>query len=262
MNFEIEKVYLLFLIPIILMVMYLISKKIKLKDKGISFININRFIIITILILAMCNISISIKTKDSSTIFLLDLSHSMSNYKGEIKEFVKSAIEASPSNNKIGIVTFGENQEIEQFLTYSKSFNDIQTSPIGNTTNIEEAIKFSLSMFKDSDYKRVVLITDGKENQGDILETSTYFKDNQIDFQVYKVDSEQVEDVYIEDIDILDKVAIGEEFSVTVNIKSNIKTKSKISVYSGREKKSEKEIDIEKGDNTFLFKDIQHKGGF
>lgn len=262
MNFEIEKVYLLFLIPIILMVMYLISKKIKLKDKGISFININRFIIITILILAMCNISISVKTKDSSTIFLLDLSHSMSNYKGEIKEFVKSAIEASPSNNKIGIVTFGENQEIEQFLTYSKSFNDIQTSPIGNTTNIEEAIKFSLSMFKDSDYKRVVLITDGKENQGDILETSTYFKDNQIDFQVYKVDSEQVEDVYIEDIDILDKVAIGEEFSVTVNIKSNIKTKSRISVYSGREKKSEKEIDIEKGDNTFLFKDIQHKGGF
>ncbi|MBE6058701.1 MAG: VWA domain-containing protein, partial [Clostridium sulfidigenes] len=219
MNFEIEKVYLLLLIPLIFMVMYLISKKIKFKDKGISFININRFIIITILILAMCNISISIKTKDSSTIFLLDLSYSMSNYKGEIKEFVKSAIEASPSNNKIGIVTFGENQEIEQFLTYSKSFNDIQTSPIGNTTNIEEAIKFSLSMFKDSDYKRVVLITDGKENQGDILETSTYFKDNKIDFQVYKVDSEQVEDVYIEDIDILDKVAIGEEFSVTVNIK-------------------------------------------
>ncbi|WP_346940753.1 VWA domain-containing protein [uncultured Clostridium sp.] len=262
MNFEIEKIYLLFLIPIILMTMYFISKKIKFKEKNVSFININRVIIVTMLILAMCNISISFRTKDSSTIFLLDLSHSMSNYKDETKAFVKNAIEASPSNNKIGIVTFGENQEIEQFLTYSKGFNDIQTSPIGNTTNIEEAIKFSLSIFKDSDYKRIVLVTDGKENQGDLLETSTYFRDNQVDFQVYKIDSEQVEDVYIEDIDILDKVAIGEEFSVTVNIKSNIKTKSKISIYSGREKKSEKEIDIEKGKNTFLFKDIQHKGGF
>ncbi|WP_346962361.1 VWA domain-containing protein [Clostridium sp.] len=262
MNFEIEKIYLLFLIPIILMIMYFISKKIKFKEKNISFININRVIIVTILILAMCNISISFRTKDSSTIFLLDLSHSMSNYKDETKAFVKNAIEASPSNNKIGIVTFGENQEIEQFLTYSKGFNDIQTSPIGNTTNIEEAIKFSLNIFKDSDYKRIVLVTDGKENQGDLLETSTYFRDNQVDFQVYKIDSEQVEDVYIEDIDILDKVAIGEEFSITVNIKSNIKTKSKISIYSGREKKSEKEIDIEKGENTFLFKDIQHKGGF
>ena len=262
MNFEIEKIYLLFLIPIILMTMYFISKKIKFKEKNISFININRVIIVTMLILAMCNISICFRTKDSSTIFLLDLSHSMSNYKDETKAFVKNAIEASPSNNKIGIVTFGENQEIEQFLTYSKGFNDIQTSPIGNTTNIEEAIKFSLSIFKDSDYKRIVLVTDGKENQGDLLETSTYFRDNQVDFQVYKIDSEQVEDVYIEDIDILDKVAIGEEFSVTVNIKSNIKTKSKISIYSGREKKSEKEIDIEKGENTFLFKDIQHKGGF
>jgi len=244
------------------MIIYFISKKIKLKEKNISFININRVVIVTILILAMCNISISFRTKDSSTIFLLDLSHSMSNYKDETKAFVKNAIEASPSNNKIGIVTFGENQEIEQFLTYSKGFNDIQTSPIGNTTNIEEAIKFSLNIFKDSDYKRIVLVTDGKENQGDLLETSTYFRDNQVDFQVYKIDSEQVEDVYIEDIDILDKVAIGEEFSVTVNIKSNIKTKSKISIYSGREKKSEKEIDIEKGENTFLFKDIQHKGGF
>ncbi|GAA0779549.1 VWA domain-containing protein [Clostridium subterminale] len=262
MNFEIEKIYLLFLIPIILMTMYFISKKIKYKEKNISFININRVIIVTMLILAMCNISISFRTKDSSTIFLLDLSHSMSNYKDETKVFVKNAIEASPSNNKIGIVTFGENQEIEQFLTYSKGFNDIQTSPIGNTTNIEEAIKFSLNIFKDSDYKRIVLVTDGKENQGDLLETSTYFRDNQVDFQVYKIDSEQVEDVYIEDIDILDKVAIGEQFSVTANIKSNIKTKSKISIYSGREKKSEKEIDIEKGENTFLFKDIQHKGGF
>ncbi|WP_346937498.1 VWA domain-containing protein [Clostridium sp.] len=262
MNFEIEKIYLLFLIPIILMIMYFISKTSKFKEKNISFININRVIIVTILILAMCNISISFRTKDSSTIFLLDLSHSMSNYKDETKEFVKNAIEASPPNNKIGIVTFGENQEIEQFLTYSKGFNDIQTSPIGNTTNIEEAIKFSLNIFKDSDYKRIVLVTDGKENQGDLLETSTYFGNNQVDFQVYKIDSEQVEDVYIEDIDILDKVAIGEEFSVTVNIKSNIKTKSKISIYSGREKKSEKEIDIEKGENTFLFKDIQHKGGF
>lgn len=262
MSLEIGRIYLLFFVPLILMLMYFISKKMKFKEKDISFININRVIIIAILVLAMSNISISFKTKDSSTIFLLDLSHSMSNYKEETKEFVKDAIEASPSNNKIGIVTFGENQEIEQFLTYSKSFSDIQTSPIANTTNIEKAIKFSINMFKDSDYKRVVLITDGKENQGDLLETSAYLKDNQIDFQVYKIDSGQVEDVYIENIDILDKVAIGEEFSVTVNIKSNVKTKSKISIYSGREKKSEKEIDIEKGDNTFLFKDIQNKGGF
>ena len=262
MSLEVGRIYLLFLIPLILMLMYFIPKKMKFKEKDISFININRAVIITILLIAMCNISINFKTKDSSTIFLLDLSHSMSNYKDETKEFIKDAIEASPSNNKIGIVTFGENQEIEQFLTYSKSFSDIQTSPIANTTNIEEAINFSLNIFKDSEYKRIVLVTDGKENQGELLETSTNLRENKIDFQVYKIDGEQVEDVYIEDVEILDKVAIEEEFSVTANIKSNIKTKSKVSIYSGREKKSEKEIDIEKGDNTFLFKDIQYKGGF
>ncbi|MFR1710517.1 MAG: VWA domain-containing protein [Clostridium sp.] len=262
MSLEVERIYLLFLIPLIPILMYFICKKMKLKENNINFVNINRCIIIMILILAMSNINIGIKTKNSSTIFLVDLSHSMSNYKEETKKFAKDAIEASPSNNKIGIVTFGENQEVEQFLTYSKSFNDIQTSPIANTTNIEEAIKFSLNLFKDSEYKRLVLVTDGKENQGNLLETATYLKNNQIDFQVYKIDNGQVEDVYIENIDILDKVAIGEEFSVTVNIKSNVKTKSKISIYSGRERKSEKEIEIEKGDNTFLFKDTQYKGGF
>ncbi len=262
MSLEFGSWYILFLIPVAIGIVCFISNKIQIGYKGDKFLSVNRMIILVLLILAMCNISINIRTKEVSTIFLLDVSHSMKDNKDEAVNFLKKGIENVPNKNKVGIITFGEDQQVEQFLTYSKVFNDVQTSPIATATNIEDALKFAITLFPENTSKRIVLITDGKENQGEILNTSTYIQEKGIDLKIYKIEQNQIEDVYIDDIEIPENITIGDEFSIVTNIKSNVKTKAKVSIFSGREKKSENVIDIEKGSNSFLFKDIQNKGGF
>lgn len=66
----------------------------------------------------------------------------------------------------------------------------------------------------------------------------------------------------VESVKVPDNISIGEEFTVTTTIESRIKTKGKLTLFSGRDKKAEEEVEIQKGTNTFVFKDVQTTGGF
>lgn len=68
-------------------------------------------------------------------------------------------------------------------------------------------------------------------------------------------------EVYVESVKVPDNISIGEEFTVTTTIESNVQTKESL-LYFLEGKKSRREIEIQKGTNTFVFKDVQTTGGF
>ncbi|GAA0084435.1 VWA domain-containing protein [Clostridium sp. CTA-7] len=262
MKIEIGNLYFLILIPIIFAFMYYSFKKYKPWSKNEIAIFISRVVIFTLLILAFGNITINLKGRNISTVFLLDVSESTSDFEESGKDFISTAIESMPKGNKAGVVLFGDNSKVDKVLNKKKEYKSIYDKPIRTATNIQEAVESALALFERGGSKRIVLLTDGEENQGDILKSIPLINEQKIDFKVYKITGEKGDEIYVDNVKVPDNISVGEEFSVSIDIKSNYATKAKLTLFSGRNKVGEQQVQIQKGKNSFVFKDKQSSGGF
>ncbi|WP_097033862.1 VWA domain-containing protein [Clostridium tertium] len=262
MKIEIGNLYFLILIPIIFAFMYYSFKKYKPWSKNEIAIFISRIVVFTLLILAFGNITINLKGRNISTVFLLDVSESASDFEESGKDFISTAIESMPRGNKAGVVLFGDNSKIDKVLNKKKEYKSIDEKPVVTATNIQESVESALGLFERGGSKRIVLITDGEENQGDILKSTPLINEQKIDFKVYKITGEKGEEIYVDNVKVPDNISVGEEFSVSIDIKSNYATKAKLTLFSGRNKVGEQQVQIQKGKNSFVFKDKQSSGGF
>lgn len=262
MGIEITRAYALVLIPVMLLIFYLISKKLNGVVRKDKLVLISRILILILIILGVSDITINLKGKNIETIFLLDVSESMSEFKDEGLKFIDNSLKEQPNHNKCGVILFGDNASVDKYMDASKNYEEFKSSPITIATNIEEAINSSFSLFDKRSSKRLILITDGEENKGDMLKTVNLLKKENVDLKVYNVDNFKGDEVYIDNVSVPDNISIGEEFSVITKIQSNIQTKVKLTLFSGRDKKGEQEVEVQKGENTFVFKDVQTSGGF
>lgn len=262
MGIEITRIYALILIPIILISLYFVLKKFNNLRRNNKVVLVNRIIIMILIIVGIADITLSIKGKNISTVFLLDISDSMSAFTENGIEFINEALEDIPKNNKAGVVVFGDNSSIDKIMDNKDEYRGIKSAPLVSATNIEEAINTSFSLFEKNSSKRIVLITDGEENKGNLLNTIPLLSKESIDLKVYKVNNETGDEVYVEDVKVPDNISIGEEFAVNISIQSNVQTRAKLTLFSGRDKKGEQEVELQKGSNNFVFKDVQATGGF
>lgn len=262
MKIEIGNLYFLILIPVIFAFMYYSFKKYKPWSKNEISVFISRVVIFILLILAFGNITINLKGRNISTVFLLDVSESASDFEESGKDFISTAIESMPRGNKAGVVLFGDNSKIDKVLNKKKEYKSINEKPVVTATNIQEAVESALGLFERGGSRRIVLITDGEENQGDILKSIPLINEQKIDFKVYKITGEKGDEIYVDNVKVPDNISVGEEFSVSIDIKSNYATKAKLTLFSGRNKVGEQQVQIQKGKNSFVFKDKQSSGGF
>ena len=173
MQLEFARPWALVLIPVMvaLIVVIRITKK-KINSKVIGELVV-RSVVVTLLVLAFSGISIRKQSDVTTTVFLIDMSDSLKdNWKKEI-EFVRESIAKMPSKNETGIVVFGADAQIEQFVTDKKAFTDAGSKVIGTATDIEQAVTTAMALFPDGSAKRLVLLTDGAENEGNVADIAT-----------------------------------------------------------------------------------------
>lgn len=261
MSIVIENLYGFICIPFVLLFLWwsLMKQKGAVLAKG--FI-ISRMVICTLLIGALCGISLQVMGKNVATVFLLDVSDSMRDFRDEGTHFIQQALEDLPKNHKASVIVFGGDSQMDKFLDTNKSYNKISATPISEATNIEQALQSALAYLPEESNKEVILLSDGQENEGNMLKVTQLIKNANVDFKVYKVGQKSHSEVYIDELKVPETIYKGESFSVTTKIISNVATKAKLTLFSGTEKKSEQWVDLEVGENTFVFKDIQTSGGF
>ena len=262
MKIELGNILFIVLIPIIFAFMLYSYKKFKPFSKNQKKIFITRIVIYVLLILSLANISVKIKGRNITTIFLLDSSESASEFKNLGKEFIANSILEMPKGNKAGVVLFGLDTKLDQGISKSKEYKSLGEVPIVTSTDIESAIERAYSLFDKNTSKRIVLITDGEENNGDMLKSIPIINNNNIDFKVLEITKQSKDEVYVDKITVPDNTAVEEEFTVTIDIKSNVQTNATISLFSGRVKVSDQNVTLQKGNNTFVFRDKQLTGGF
>lgn len=220
-----------------------------------------RCLVLLCVILAFSGMSIKKSSDRTTTIFLVDLSDSMKGVYAEETKFVQSAIAEMPDKNQAGIVVFGADAQIEQFVSEKKVFTDFQSQVTATATNLEQAVQTSLALFPDESACRLVLLTDGSENEGSIQELASSFAGTDVELKVVSYDSSVEKEVYISEMTLPDTIHQGDRFQVKTTIYSTDTVKASVSLYSGRTLKDQKDVILQKGENQLVFSDQGVEGG-
>lgn len=214
-----------------------------------------RIAVLALTVLAIAGTSIRRTSNITTTVFLIDMSDSTKDISGDEISFVQSAISEMPQKNQAGIVVFGEDAKIEQFVSNKKVFTDVQSRITATATNLQQAVQTAMALFPDDSAKRLVLLTDGAENEGSLADLAVSFSGSDIELKVVHYDSSIAEEVYVENVELPEKIAKGDQFQVNVEIIATEPTNATVSLYSGRTLKGQKQVSLQKGSNQLVFSD-------
>lgn len=252
----------LLLIPVVIVFLIITQKFMFTREKGVKIGQLAvRLLLFLALIFALAGLNIKITGKNSATVYVLDISDSVRNKKDEVIEFVNDSIENKKKNDTIGIVAFGADNKIEQILSENPIFSQFQTEVDTSSTNLEEAVKIALSQIPEETAGRIVLISDGNENEGSLKNVAADVISSGYVFEIKKIEEEITDEVYVSDLTVPQDVGIGENFNIEVEVESNVSTNATVKLYAGRTLKAQEQVYLQKGTNTYIFKDTQSDEG-
>ncbi len=208
---------------------------------------------VCILLLALFGVSVNRRDAVNTTVFLLDISDSNEQNLPAMEHDLKAALGRMPKDNQYGIVTFGKDALVEQFLTREDHFTKVMSVPDKTATNFEDALSQALAMIPAEGAGRVVILTDGKETKGDLGRMAPALLSRQVELFAYVYESEKGQDVYVEDVELPGYLYQGDLYSMTVTVVSNYETDARIQILTGGRETSAYDVHLNRGSNQFRF---------
>ncbi len=208
---------------------------------------------VLLLLLALFGFSVNKRSGVNTTVFLVDISNSNAQNLSEMEAYLDDALKEMPRNNQYGIVTFGKNSLVEQFLTREDHFSQIMSLPDQTATNFEDAMSRALAMIPANGAGRVVFLTDGKETKGSLTGAASALVSRQIELLALVYDTEQGQDAYVENVELPSYLYQGDSYSMTVTVESNYETDAQIQVWMGTMQTAGYDVHLSRGRNQFRF---------
>lgn len=263
MKVDIAYPYILFLLIPALALCLFFGKKLRMGNSIKKRATIAmRMFLITLIVFAMAGISVNMRQTSVATVYLVDLSASTQDGVSEMTDFVRDAFANLPEEELAGVVAFGYDTSVECFVKKKQQFTDFESMPVNSATNMEQAITTAMTMYPQGCGKRLVLLTDGQENAGDVKNMLSSLSANSVVLEVKRIEHEKQKEVYISDVDIPETIHAGDTFKVEVAVESTVDTSAVISLYAGKKLKGKETVSLQKGSNRFVFKDKREGEGF
>ncbi|MCM1542468.1 MAG: VWA domain-containing protein [Blautia sp.] len=218
-----------------------------------KFYLIVRGVGVILILLALFGFSVNKRSGANTTIFLVDISNSNAGNLPEMEAWLDDALNEMPRNNQYGIVTFGKNSLVEQFLTKEDHFSRIMSLPDKTATNFEDAMSRALAMIPANGAGRVVILTDGKETRGSLAGTASALVSRQVELLALVYDAGQGQDAYVENVELPSYLYQGDSYSMTVTVESNYETDAQIQIWMGTMQTAGYDVHLNRGSNQFRF---------
>ena len=181
-----------------------------------------RTVVLVAVVLALAEVQ-WIRTEERLTvIYLLDESQSIPVARRKaMSDYVnKSILKHREKQDRVGVIVFGHEAAIEiPPFDDEVQLNELIESQIGDeSTNLAGALKLAQATFKEDTAKRIVVVSDGKQNIGDALEQARAAAEAGIGIDVQPVTYDARADLLVDKLTIPSDVRKGQPFDLRVVI--------------------------------------------
>lgn len=227
-----------------------------------------------VMTLSICTLSgmvfhYEVPNDENEIILLVDVSDTEKSSSEARDKLVKRILDDGRYDNyKMGVVTFGFDQEYAVPLTYevNKIYDAYleAAAPDTSATDVASALEYASGVFEHPQTAKIVLITDGKETD---REAETVIRS--ITAQGTRIDVANVAsayegaDVYVQSVEFPEyHINTKEDCTIVVNIESNEATKADVTMFdNGVAVETKSEIDLVVGEQKIAFNYAFEKEG-
>jgi uncharacterized membrane protein/Mg-chelatase subunit ChlD len=223
-----------------------------------------RVILLSLIILALAGIQLRLREDNLTAVFVLDVSDSIDTDSKKAGEtFIRQAIQTMPAEDKAAIVVFGEDALVERLASEASSLSGITSIPVTTRTDIAGALQLALALFPDEGAKRLVLLSDGRENLGQALEQAEMAAAHQIQltYHALSVSEGEVEvlvDMLVAPVDVRQ----GQDFDLEVVVNSTSVINAALRIYGDGQLIQLHEVLLAEGANRFTVPIKAEQSGF
>lgn len=263
MNIDWQQPYwLILLIPVMAAILFL--------AKGGQFASpfrkkvhtIMRIILCFVLILAMANPTLLMTANTTTTVFAVDRSASVEKTEENVQTFLQEAQQAKEKRDQLGLVSFGKRAGVEQTPDKDTNVSAGFLSLVDKGgSSLENALRLSASLLPDGTAKRIVLLSDGNETEGNALQQARALAAQGVTVDVYPLVSEEQPEVQLTKLELAETISINSRYELALQIDANMDTTAQVRLYKGNTLIADEPAEIHKGETRMVFSDITTTGG-
>lgn len=211
-----------------------------------------RLLLLGVFILALAEPRVIRRSIGLAVMYALDVSDSMGETVSDkaLSYIVKTA-GSKPEKDQAGLVVFGRDAAVELPPRLSFPFEVINARVAKDGTDIAKALSLSAAMVPDDRQGRIVLVSDGVENEGSVSGILDDLKSRHIAVDVLPIQYEYQHEVWLERLDLPRQVKIGETYEATVLLDSLQSGDGKLVLNENGTKIAEQTVHYEKGKNRY-----------
>lgn len=259
-NIEIKNPWLLLIaIPLIAIVIagfFILPKMKRKKGKNIASLAIHIVMALT-LALAFSDIQILKVGSDTEVYVVADCSASNKENITKIDELIDESIKKASEqpNTSVGVIAFGKEAKVitkpgQKFKTVEDVFED---EDFTSATDIENALTYTESEFSDGVIKRMILISDGKETDGDALSSVEALSANGITIDAISLSDVNGDEIAVTALDYNDHCFVNRNETVKATVRSKKAVEATAKITSGGLVKDSKSVSLNRGINVISF---------
>lgn len=216
-----------------------------------------------LLILALAETQLYTRVNHKSIVFTIDRSDSV---KAEMKEaeWIREAVKArSSEKDEAGVVSMALKASVEKSLD-ARELNGFQFTAQTNTqfSDIASGLQLASGMLTNGKSGRIILMSDGEENVGDVLRQGKLLRDRGIQVDVVPLAAKERKDASIEAVRVLDKLYQAEAYTLEVVIRSTSTGVAQLRVFEDNREMTAGSVQLNKGENRFAFQSLAKEPGF
>jgi uncharacterized membrane protein/Mg-chelatase subunit ChlD len=211
-----------------------------------------RLSVLSIFVLALAEPRVVRRNNGLSVMYALDVSDSMGEkVSDQALSYILKTAAAKPEKDQAGLVVFGRDAAVELPPRVSFPFEVINARVAKDGTDLSKALSLSGAMVPEDQQGRIVLVTDGVENEGSVSGILDDLKSRHVAVDVLPVQYEYQHEVWLERLDLPRQVKIGETYEATVLLDSLQAGDGKLVLRENGNAIAEQTVHYEKGKNRY-----------
>nr|WP_275983722.1 VWA domain-containing protein [Paenibacillus hamazuiensis] len=222
-----------------------------------------RALLLLLLIAALAGMQWFESLQQRAVVYVADRSYSMPADSKTYDAWLQASAAAKAKDDRVGVVTAGGNAIVERSLTADGlgklAFNGQVNREF---TNLAQGLGLAAGLLPQDASPRLVLMSDGQENTGDLLREARLLKDKGIPVDVLPIPAAVRRDVAIESLKLPQKLYQAEKYTLEVQLKSTYAGTGELRVYEDNREISSQTVTVERGDNRFALQSLAREPGF
>jgi uncharacterized membrane protein len=223
-----------------------------------------RVLVLTALVFSIAGLQMLRPIEGMNVFFLLDRSDSIPSPQQEAaREYVNKIAKQKKPIDKAGVIVFGSEASIESSPSSALDLQKIQAVVGTERTDLAAAVRLGTAAFPETGQKRLVLLTDGNENLGDVM--SAVLAANQqlgVTVDVAPMGVSRGNDVSVQKLQVPPRLKKGQAFEIKIVIQADAATPANVRLIRNEQFLGEKRVQLTAGKNVFAFPQALSEPGY